>query len=219
MNKIINKSSDADVRAKDIKDLKIITCHLGNGSSVAAVDGGKSVDTSMGFTPVEGLMMGSRTGDLDLGVFMYIAEKEGYDLKQMNTLVNKKSGLIGITGDKQDMRDVRAGKEAGDERATYAFNMFKHRVKKYIGAYAAVMNGVDIIVMTGGIGENAWFMRGPILQDMEYLGVKIDMEANDATMGEARIISTPDSKVTVVVFPTDEEYMIAKDTYDIVKNL
>ena len=202
---------------KDWNDQKIITCHLGSGASIAAVQNGKSVDTSMGFTPVEGLMMGSRTGDLDLGVFMYIAEKEGFDMKQMNTLVNKKSGLIGITGDKQDMRDVRAGKEAGDERATYAFNMFKHRVKKYIGAYAAVMNGVDIIVMTGGIGENAWFMRGPILQDMEYLGVKIDMEANDATMGEARIISTPDSKVTVVVFPTDEEYMIAKDTYDLVK--
>ena len=204
---------------KDWKDQKIITCHLGSGASIAAVENGKSVDTSMGFTPVEGLMMGSRTGDLDLGVFMYIAEKEGYDLKQMNTLVNKKSGLIGITGDKQDMRDVNAGREAGDERATYAFNMFKHRVKKYIGAYAAVMNGVDIIVMTGGIGENAWFMRGPILQDMEYLGVKIDMDVNKGLMGEARVISTPDSKVTVVVFPTDEEYMIAKDTYDIVKSL
>lgn len=201
---------------KDWNDQKIITCHLGSGASIAAVMNGKSVDTSMGFTPVEGLMMGSRTGDLDLGVFMYIAEKEGLDMKQMNTLINKKSGLVGVTGGKQDMRDVRAGRDEGDERCTYAFNMFKHRVKKYIGAYAAVMNGVDIIVMTGGIGENAWFMRGPILQDMEYLGVKIDMEINDATMGEARIISTPDSKVTVVVFPTDEEYMIAKDTYDIV---
>ena len=209
----------AEMFGLDFENSKIVTCHIGNGASVTAVKNGKSFDTSMGFTPVEGLMMGSRTGDLDLGVFMYIAEKEGYDLKQMNTLVNKKSGLIGITGDKQDMRDVRAGKEAGDERSTYAFNMFKHRVKKYIGAYAAVMNGVDIIVMTGGIGENAWFMRGPILQDMEYLGVKIDMDVNNVLMGEARIISTPDSKVTVVVFPTDEEYMIAKDTYDIVKNL
>lgn len=201
---------------KDWKESKIITCHLGSGASIAAVMNGKSVDTSMGFTPVEGLIMGSRCGDLDLGAFMYIAEKEGYDYKQMNTLVNKKSGLVGITGGKQDMRDVRAGRDAGDKRCTYAFNMFAHRTKKYIGAYAAIMNGVDIIVMTGGIGENAWFMREAILLNMEYLGVKLDKSVNETTMGDARIISTPDSKVTVVVFPTDEEYMIAKDTYDLV---
>ncbi len=201
---------------KDWNNCKIITCHLGSGASIAAVQNGKSVDTSMGFTPVEGLMMGSRTGDLDLGAFMYIADKEGYDMKAMNTLVNKKSGLVGITGGKQDMRDVNAGRNAGDERCTYAFNMFSHRVKKYIGAYAAVMNGVDVIVMTGGIGENAWFMRDAILTDMEYLGVKLNKEVNNATMGDAAVISTEDSKVTVVVYPTDEEYMIAKDTYDLV---
>lgn len=201
---------------KDCKDLKIISCHLGSGASIAAIQNGKSVDTSMGFTPVEGLMMGSRTGDLDLGAFMYIAEKEGFSMKEMNTLINKKSGLVGITGGKQDMRDVRAGRDAGDERCTYAFNMFAHRVKKYIGAYAAVMNGCDLLIMTGGIGENAWFMREPILSNMEFLGIKIDKKLNEETQGVAGIISTQDSKVTVVVFPTDEEYMIAKDTFDLV---
>lgn len=201
---------------KDWKKSKIVTCHLGSGASIAAVENGKSVETSMGFTPVEGLVMGSRTGDLDLGAFMYIMDKEGLTTKEMNTLVNKKSGLVGITGGKQDMRDVRAGRDAGDERSTYAFNMFSHRVKKYIGAYAAVMNGMDILVMTGGIGENAWFMREPILSNMEFLGIKIDKSINEATIGEARVISTPDSKVTVVVFPTDEEFVIAHDTFELV---
>lgn len=201
---------------KDWKNTKIITCHLGSGASITAVMNGESVDTSMGFTPVEGLIMGSRCGDLDLGAFIYIAEKENYDYKQMNTLINKKSGIVGITGGKQDMRDVRAGRDAGDKRCIYAFNMFAHRVKKYIGAYAAVMNGVDIIVMTGGIGENACLMRESILLNMEYLGVKLDKIVNEETIGNARVISTPDSKVTVVVFPTNEEYMIAKDTYDLV---
>ena len=203
---------------KDWKKSKIVTCHLGSGASIAAVQYGKSVETSMGFTPVEGLVMGSRTGDLDLGVFMYIMDKEGFTTKEMNTLVNKKSGLVGITGGKQDMRDVRAGKEEGDERCTYAFNMFAHRVKKYIGGYMAVMNGADVVVMTGGIGENAWFMREAILEDMEFLGIKLDHRANKELIGEAGIISTPDSKVTVVVYPTDEEFVIAQDTFNLVKN-
>ena len=202
---------------KDWKNCKIVTCHLGSGASIAAVENGKSVETSMGFTPVEGLVMGSRTGDLDLGAFMYIMDKEGYNTKEMNTLVNKKSGLIGITGNSQDMRDVRAGRDAGDERCTYAFNMFAHRVKKYIGAYAAIMNGMDVLVMTGGIGENAWFMREAILENMEFFGIKIDKKLNETIMGDAAVISTPDSKVKVVVYPTDEEYMIAKDTFDLVK--
>ena len=201
---------------KDWKKSKIVTCHLGSGASIAAVEYGKSVETSMGFTPVEGLVMGSRTGDLDLGAFMYIMDKEGYNTKEMNTLVNKKSGLVGITGGKQDMRDVRQGKLDGDERSTYAFNMFAHRVKKYIGAYMAIMNGADVIVMTGGIGENAWFMREPILEDMEFLGIKLNHEANKETIGDAGVISTPDSKVTVVVYPTDEEFVIAQDTYNLV---
>ena len=203
---------------KDWNKSKIVTCHLGSGASIAAVQYGKSVETSMGFTPVEGLVMGSRTGDLDLGVFMYIMDKEGFTTKEMNTLVNKKSGLVGITGGKQDMRDVRAAKEEGDERCTYAFNMFAHRVKKYIGAYMAVMNGADVLVMTGGIGENAWFMREAILEDMEFLGIKLNHRANKELIGEAGIISTPDSKVTVVVYPTDEEFVIAQDTFNLVKN-
>jgi len=207
----------AEYVGKDWKNCKIVTCHLGSGASIAAVENGKSVETSMGFTPVEGLVMGSRTGDLDLGAFMYIMDKEGYNTKEMNTLVNKKSGLIGITGNSQDMRDVRAGRDAGDERCTYAFNMFAHRVKKYIGAYAAIMNGMDVLVMTGGIGENAWFMREAILENMEFFGIKIDKKLNETIMGDAAVISTPDSKVKVVVYPTDEEYMIAKDTFDLVK--
>ena len=207
----------AEYVGRDWKNTKIVTCHLGSGASIAAVENGKSVETSMGFTPVEGLVMGSRTGDLDLGAFMYIMDKEGYTTKEMNTLVNKKSGLIGITGNSQDMRDVRAGRDAGDERCTYAFNMFAHRVKKYIGAYAAIMNGMDILVMTGGIGENAWFMREAILENMEFFGIKIDKKLNETIMGDAAVISTPDSKVKVVVYPTDEEYMIAKDTFDLVK--
>ena len=207
----------AEYVGKDWTNCKIVTCHLGSGASIAAVENGKSVETSMGFTPVEGLVMGSRTGDLDLGAFMYIMDKEGYNTKEMNTLVNKKSGLIGITGNSQDMRDVRAGRDAGDERCTYAFNMFAHRVKKYIGAYAAIMNGMDVLVMTGGIGENAWFMREAILENMEFFGIKIDKKLNETIMGDAAVISTPDSKVKVVVYPTDEEYMIAKDTFDLVK--
>ena len=207
----------AEYVGKDWKNCKIVTCHLGSGASIAAVENGKSVETSMGFTPVEGLVMGSRTGDLDLGAFMYIMDKEGYSTKEMNTLVNKKSGLIGITGNSQDMRDVRAGRDAGDERCTYAFNMFAHRVKKYIGAYAAIMNGMDVLVMTGGIGENAWFMREAILENMEFFGIKFDKKLNETIMGDAALISTPDSKVKVVVYPTDEEYMIAKDTFDLVK--
>ncbi len=201
---------------KDWKNCKIVTCHLGSGASIAAVENGKSVETSMGFTPVEGLVMGSRTGDLDLGAFMYIMDKEGYNTKEMNTLVNKKSGLVGITGGKQDMRDVREGSVNGDTRCTYAFNMFAHRVKKYIGAYMAIMNGADVLVMTGGIGENAWFMREAILENMDFLGIKINPNINKDTIGDAGIISTPDSKVTVVVYPTDEEFVIAQDTYNLV---
>ena len=203
---------------KDWKHSKIVTCHLGSGASIAAVEYGQSVETSMGFTPVEGLVMGSRTGDLDLGAFMYIMDKEGFTTKEMNTLVNKKSGLVGITGGKQDMRDVRAGKEEGDELCTYAYNMFAHRVKKYIGAYIAVMNGADILVMTGGIGENAWFMRETILDSLDVLCIKIDHRINKETIGDSAVISTPDSKVTVVVYPTDEEFVIAQDTFRLVES-
>ncbi len=206
----------AELLGEDWQTKKIIVCHLGNGASICAVKNGKSVDTSMGFTPVEGLIMGTRCGDLDLGVLMYIAENENLDYQGMNNLVNKKSGLCGISGGKSDMRDIRAGKDAGDERSTHAFNMFAYRVKKYIGAYAAAMNGVDIIVMTGGIGENAWFMREPIFEDMEYLGVELDKKANEKLAGCDGVISTPNSKVKVMSVTTNEELVIALDTYKLV---
>lgn len=209
-------SKAAQALGMDWKTKKIIVCHLGNGASICAVDCGKSVDTSMGFTPVEGLIMGTRCGDLDAGVLMYIAENEHLDCKGINNLVNKKSGLQGISGGKSDMRDIRAGKDAGDERCTHAFNMFAYRVKKYIGAYAAAMNGVDIIAMTGGIGENAWFIREPILENMEYLGVHLDKKANQEYAGVDGMISTPESKVKVLSVTTNEELVIALDTYKLV---
>lgn len=207
----------AEFLGEDWKTKKIIVCHLGNGASICAVKNGQSVDTSMGFTPVEGLIMGTRSGDLDLGVLMYIAENEKLDYKAMNNLVNKKSGLQGVSGGKSDMRDIRAGKDAGDERCTHAFNMFAYRVKKYIGAYTAAMNGVDIIAMTGGIGENAWFMREAILEDMEFLGIELDKKANQDCAGIDGMISSPTSKVKVLSVTTNEELVIALDTYRLVK--
>ena len=206
----------AKLIGKDWKDLKIISCHLGSGASITAVDHGRSVDTSLGMTPVEGLLMGSRCGDLDSGALLYLMDKENLTTKQASTILNKKSGLLGVSGDKQDMRDVRAGRDAGDERATYAFDMFAYRVKKYIGAYMAAMNGCNLLLFTGGIGENAWFMRRPILEDMDFFGIKVDFSKNDGVMGEDVILSTPDSKVAVVVVTTDEEFVIASDTYKLV---
>ena len=200
---------------RDWNDLKIISCHLGSGASIAAIDHGKSVDTTMGMTALEGLIMGSRCGDVDPGVLLYLMD-QGYDSKALTKLLYKQSGLIGISGDKQDMRDIRAGRDAGDERSTYAFDMFAQRVKRYIGGYMAEMGGCDLLLFTGGIGENAWFMRHPILENMECLGIKVDMDLNDKTMGEDVVISTPDSKVATVVVTTDEEFVIASDTYKLV---
>ncbi|MCR5064666.1 MAG: acetate kinase [Bacteroidales bacterium] len=205
----------AKMIGKDWNDLKIISCHLGSGASIAAIDHGKSVDTTMGMTALEGLVMGSRCGDVDPGVILYLMDL-GYDSKALTKLLYKQSGLIGISGDKQDMRDIRAGRDAGDERATYAFDMFAQRVKRYIGGYMAEMGGCDLLLFTGGIGENAWFMRRPILENMECLGIKIDFSKNDNVMGEDVILSTPDSKVTTVVVTTDEEYVIASDTFRLV---
>ena len=205
----------AKMIGKDWNDLKIISCHLGSGASIAAIDHGKSFDTTMGMTALEGLIMGSRCGDVDPGVILYLMD-QGYDSKALTKLLYKQSGLIGISGDKQDMRDIRAGRDAGDERATYAFDMFAQRVKRYIGGYMAEMGGCDLLLFTGGIGENAWFMRHPILEGLECLGIKVDMELNDKTMGEDVIISTPDSKIATVVVTTDEEYVIASDTYRLV---
>ena len=205
----------AKMIGRDWNDLKIISCHLGSGASIAAIDHGKSFDTTMGLTALEGLIMGSRCGDVDPGVILYLMD-QGYDSKALTKLLYKQSGLIGISGDKQDMRDIRAGRDAGDVRATYAFDMFAQRVKRYIGGYMAEMGGCDLLLFTGGIGENAWFMRRPILENMECLGIKVDLELNDKTMGEDVILSTPDSKVATVVVTTDEEFVIASDTYKLV---
>lgn len=191
---------------------KIVTAHIGNGGSCAAVMDGKSVDTSMGLTPVEGLMMGTRAGDLDLGAATYIMDKEHLTTTEFNTLVNKKSGLLGVSGVSSDARDIDAAIKAGNERADLARKMFIYRVKKYIGAYAAAMNGVDIIVFTGGIGENDAYIRGEIAKGFTYLGAELDERKNAGIHGDEAVISTPKSKVTICVIPTDEELMIASDT-------
>lgn len=207
----------AKMAGLDINNSKIISCHLGSGASICAVKDGKSVDTSMGFTPVEGLIMGSRCGDLDLGVLLYIAEKENMTIKEMNNFINKKCGLNGITGGVVDMRDIMAGKREGKERETYAFDMFAYRVKKYIGAYAAAMRGVDAILFTGGIGENAWWQRQEICRGLEFLGAEIDEKQNEAMAGQDGIISKESSRVKILSVTTDEELVIAQDTYSIVK--
>jgi len=191
---------------------KIITAHIGNGGSCTAIYDGKSMDTSMGLTPLEGLMMGTRAGDVDLGAATYIMDKENLSTAEFSNLVNKKSGLMGVSGVSSDARDIAAAIEEGNQRADLARRMFIYRVKKYIGAYAAALNGVDIVVFTGGIGENDVYIRGEIAKGLEYLGANIDQAKNDSIRGEEAIISTPNSKVTVCVIPTDEEWMIASDT-------
>ena len=198
------------------KDLKIITCHLGSGASICAIDHGKSVNNSMGMTSLEGLTMGSRCGDIDVGALLYLMERAGMSVKEANDVLYKKSGLVGLTGGAQDMRDIWAGRNNGDQRCIYAFDVFAQRCKKYIGAFMAQMNGCDLLIFTGGIGENAWFMRHAILQDMDWLGVDVDMALNDCTAGVDGIISRPQSRVATLVVTTDEELAIAIDTYKIV---
>lgn len=197
-----------------VEGTKIITCHVGNGGSITAVKDGKSVDTSMGLTPLEGLMMGTRSGDIDGGAVTYIMEKEGLDATGISNLLNKKSGVLGVFEKSSDMRDLESAAAAGEPRAVLAESMYFYRIKKYIGAYAAAMGGVDVIVFTGGVGENQMNARSGACEGLEYMGVKIDMEKNK-TRGEEAIISADDSKVKVVVIPTDEELMIASDTMDI----
>jgi len=206
----------AKLLGKNYEDLKIIVCHLGNGASVCAIKNGKSVDTSMGFTPVEGLIMGTRCGDLDLGVLLYIAEKEGMDFKTMNAFINKKSGVLGITGGKTDMRDIEKGVEEGDERSIIALKCYCYRVKKYIGAYAAVMNGVDLIIMTGGIGENDYNVRAEVLGNLQYLGVDFDPSKNNVR-GQDQLLTKPESKTAAMAITTNEELVIATDTLELVK--
>ena len=201
----------------DYSKQKIITCHLGNGASVAAIKYGKSVDTSMGLTPVEGLIMGTRTGDMDLGVLFYIMNKEEIGTQEANTLVNKHSGVLGISGVSSDMREIEKAAGEGNKRAQLALDMYHYRVRKYIGAYAAAMGGVDILVFTGGIGENCQETREEICKDFEFLGLEFDPEKNKGKRGEEVIINKEDSKVKVLVVPTNEELVIAQDTYEIIQ--
>ena len=200
-----------------MENKKIITCHIGNGGSVAAVENGKCVDTSMGLTPLEGLMMGTRSGDIDGGAITFLEKKLGLDADGMSNLLNKKSGVLGITGISSDMREIDDAIEKGDERAKLALDMYNYRIKKYVGAYTAAMGGCDIIVFTAGVGENQYQMREAVCKDMEYMGLKLDVEKNKTVRGEEAVISTPDSKVTVCVIPTDEELMIATDTMNLLE--
>lgn len=206
-----------DFLGVDYETKKIITCHIGNGGSVAAVLNGKCVDTSMGLTPLEGVMMGTRSGDIDGGAVSYIEKKLNLDADGISNLLNKKSGVLGITGISSDMRDTDAAAAQGNKRAILALNMYYYRIKKYIGAYAAAMGGADIVVFTAGVGENQAAMRSEVCKGMEWMGIKLDEEVNKATRGVEKIISTPDSKVIVTVIPTDEELMIATDTMNLIK--
>ena len=199
------------------EDKKIITCHIGNGGSVAAVKYGKCIDTSMGLTPLEGLMMGTRSGDVDAGAVTFLQKKLNLNPDQLSDLLNKKSGVLGVTDISSDMREIVEAMNKGNERATLALDMYNYRIKKYVGAYAAAMGGCDIIVFTAGVGENQFEMREAVCKDMEYMGVKLDKELNRSIHSTEAVISTPDSKVTVVVIPTDEELMIATDTMNLLK--
>ena len=203
-----------EMLGKDIKTQRIITCHIGNGASVSAVQFGKCIDTSMGLTPLAGLMMGSRSGDIDPSAVTYLMDKLGLQPQEMADFLNKESGVLGITGISSDMRDVEKAASEGNKRAILALEMYAYRIKKYIGSYAAAMGGVDIIVWTAGVGENQTGLRMQTCEGLEFLGVKMDAEANKVR-GEEVIISTPDSKVTVCVVPTDEELVIAKDTQEL----
>ena len=199
----------------DYSKTKIVTAHIGNGASITAVENGKSIDTTMGFTPVEGLMMGTRSGDVDLGVVTYIMDKEMIGTAAATTLFNKHSGVLGVSGLSSDMRDIEKAISEGNQRAKLALDMYEYRIKKYIGAYAAALNGIDVLVFTGGVGENQTVTRERVCNGLSFMGIEIDSEINK-TRGEELVISTENSRVKVVVVPTDEEYMIAADTMELV---
>ncbi len=203
----------------DIKDQKIITCHIGNGGSITAVDGGKSIDTSMGLTPTEGLMMGTRVGDVDPGAITYLMKKHNYTADDIQRIINKESGMAGVSEISSDMREIEAAVNAGNERAIMALEMYEQRILKYVGAYAAEMGGVDIIVFTGGVGENQTGVRANVCRPLRFMGVEVDEELNATIRGKEAVISTPASRVKVCVIPTDEELMIAQDTESIVSKL
>lgn len=206
----------AEILGKDIKDMKIITCHLGNGASVAAIDGGKVIDTSMGFTPLEGLIMGTRCGDMDPAIVTFLMNKLGKDANAINDIMNKQSGVYGISGVSSDFRDIEKAAGEGNERAEIALETYYKRVKKYVGAYIAELGGVDAIVFTAGLGENSKEARAQICSNMERLGIEIDHEANDMR-GKEKVISTASSKVKVLCIPTNEELVIARDTLELLK--
>ena len=208
-----------EITGDDYQTQKIITCHLGNGGSITAINHGKSVDTSMGLTPVEGMIMGTRSGDLDLGVLTYIIDKEELNVKEANTLINKHSGILGISGVSSDMREVERASDDGNNRARLALEMYDYRITKYIGSYAAAMNGVNMIVFAGGIGENADRVREAICKNFEYLGLQFDSEKNRGLRSQEAIISKPDSKVKVLVVPTNEELVIAQETVKVINSI
>lgn len=208
-----------DILGMDFNNSKIITCHLGNGASITAIKNGKSVETSMGFTPVDGLIMGTRCGSVDPGVLLYLADKENLNLKGINDIINKQSGVMGISGLSSDMRDLENAAANGNERAQLALDMYNFRVKKFIGGYAAVMEGVDLIVFTGGIGENDSILREKVSKSMAYMGVDFDADANKGVRGKDKLLTKPESKVKVMVITTNEELVIATDTASIVSKL
>ena len=206
-----------EILGTQCKSMKIITCHLGNGASVCAIKDGVSVDTSMGFTPIEGLIMGSRSGDIDMGAVTFIMDKEKIGTKSTSVLFNKHSGLLGISGISSDMREISEAANNGDERCKLAIKMFDYRVKKYIGSYAAAMGGIDVLIFTGGIGENSVTTRAGICEGLEFLGIELDDQINNSSRGKETIISKNDSRVKVMVVPTNEELMIAIDTQRIIE--
>ncbi len=200
-----------------IEKIKIISCHLGNGSSITAIDKGRSIDTSMGYTPLEGLIMGTRSGDLDIGVVIYIMENDGLDHTDINTLLNNESGLLGISGISSDMREIESATTGiNNKRAQIALDMFCYRIKKYIGAYSAALNGLDLLIFTGGIGENRPEIRKIVCENLDYLGIKLDANKNNKTLSYENIISAENSRVKIIVIPTNEELVIAKDTMEII---
>ena len=203
----------------DYEKQRIITCHIGNGGSVAAIKNGKCIDTSMGLTPLEGIMMGTRSGNVDAGALVYLQKKLGLSADELSDLLNKKSGMLGISGISSDMREVREAAENGNERAKLAISMYTYCIKKYVGAYAAAMGGCDIIVFTAGVGENQDIVRELVCTDMEYMGVEMDVEKNSKIRAEEAVLSMPESKVKIVLIPTDEELMIASDTMSLVTNM
>jgi acetate kinase len=197
------------------EEQKIVTAHIGNGVSITAIKNGVSVDTSMGLTPVEGLMMGTRSGDVDPGALVYLMNRENAGAQEISDIVNRQGGVLGISGVSSDMREIEAAVKAGNKRAVLALEMYNYRIRKYTGAYAAALGGLDVLVFTGGVGENQTSTRRDVCKNMEYMGIKLDEEINAQSRGEEMLISAPDSRVKVVVIPTDEEYMIARDTLEI----